>query len=232
MAARGNARGPYNRVENQDRIRIIEAFENDGTDYVQVAETLGIKRQTARSIITVYLRQNRLYMLPRGGNHNSKVDRDMRDALEQILDSNPLMTLDQINVDLRRQLLDKPAISRSTLARTLDGMLMTLKLAEDIPGARNEDRVLQERVNYAQWFLREGVVGHCIFIDECGYNIWTRRSYGRARRGEPVRRVVNNQKGKNCNVTFATSNEVGLVHHTIRMDTTTLASFQEFLEET
>ena len=54
MAARGNARGPYNRVENQDRIRIIEAFENDGTDYIQVAETLGIKRQTARSIVSVY----------------------------------------------------------------------------------------------------------------------------------------------------------------------------------
>ena len=54
-------RGPYNRTSNRDRRRrrrIIEAFESDELDYVQVAETLGVKRQTARSIIVVYLRQN------------------------------------------------------------------------------------------------------------------------------------------------------------------------------
>ena len=28
------------------------------------------------------------------------------------------------------------------------------------------------------------VVHHSIFVDECAYNIWTARSYGRARRGE------------------------------------------------
>ena len=45
-------RGPYNRTSNRDRRRrIIEAFESDELDYVQVAETLDVKRQTARSII-------------------------------------------------------------------------------------------------------------------------------------------------------------------------------------
>ena len=84
----------------------------------------------------------------------------------------------------------------------------------------------------AEWFLASGVIGHCIFIDETGYNIWTRRSQGRAPRGAPVRRVVNNQRGRNCSVTFAISHEVGLVHHTIRLGSTTLLSFQEFIQET
>lgn len=232
MAANARPRGPYNKVSDQDRNCIIEAYESDAMDYTQVGEALGVKRQTARSIITVYLREGRRNALQRGGHRPLKVDQQMMDTLELILEENPLLTLEQINGDLRRQLPDKPNISRSTLARTLDGMLITLKLAEDVPHARNEDRVLQQRVDYAQWFLREGVIGHCIYIDECGYNIWTRRSYGRAPRGQPARRVVNNQRGRNCNVTFAISNEVGLVHHTIRLATTTLASFQQFIDET
>ena len=88
------------------------------------------------------------------------------------------------------------------------------------------------RLEYAQWFLRNGIVGHYIFIDECGYNIWTRRSYGRARRGVPARRVVNNQRGQQCNVSIATSNEIGLVHHTVALQTVTRETIENFLRET
>ena len=198
-------------------------------DYIHVAETLGIKRQAACSIVTVYLRQGRRDALQRGGYCPSKVDEEIKTVLERILDENPLLTLEQINGDLKRRLPEKSLITRSTLARALDGMLLTMKLAEDVPEGRNEDRVLQQRLAYAQCFLRQGVVGHCIYIDECGYNIWTKMSYGRAPRGQPARTVVNNQRGRNCklNVTFAISNEVGLVHHSIRLATTTLQSFQQ-----
>lgn len=219
-------------VSNPDRNRIIDAFLSDDSDYLVVADTLGVKRQTARSIVVTYLRDNRRDAIQRGGGRPLKTDQEMKDCLQEILDDNPLLTLNDINERLRQQLPDKPRISKSTLARTLDGMLITLKLAEDVPEARNAERVLQQRHDYSQWFLRHGIVGHCIFIDECGYNIWTRRSYGRAARGQPARRVVNNQRGRNCNVTFATSNEIGLVHHTINMDTTTRASFENFLQQT
>ena len=133
MAVNGNQpRGPYNKVTNQDRHRIADAFEKYGVDYLEVA--LGVKRQTARSIVSVYLRQNRRDAAPRGGAHRVKVDQDMRDALARLLDENPLLTLEQMNNALRRLLPNKPVISISTLARTLDGMFMTIKLAEDIPG--------------------------------------------------------------------------------------------------
>ena len=57
--------------------------------------------------------------------------------LKLTLHENPLMALDQISWDLRQQLLDKPGIKRIILTQTLDGMLMTLKLAEDTPDAQN-----------------------------------------------------------------------------------------------
>ncbi|XP_072025585.1 uncharacterized protein [Amphiura filiformis] len=232
MAANAGPRGRYNKVSDADRNRIIDAFENEGGDYLTVADTLGVKRQTARSIIVTFIRAGRRDALQRGGARPPKVDQEMRDSLQEIIQESPLLTLEQINDELRRRLPNKPRISKSTLARALDGMLITLKLAEDVPEARNEPRVLNQRCDYAQWFLRHGVVGHCIFIDECGYNIWTRRSYGRAARGQPARRVVHNQRGRNCNVTLATSNEIGLVHQTIVLNTTTRQSFEEFLQQT
>ena len=38
-------------AERQDRIRIIEAFENDDMDYIHVAETLGITLSNAEVIV-------------------------------------------------------------------------------------------------------------------------------------------------------------------------------------
>ena len=107
----------------------------------------------------------------------------MRVHLREIIEDNPLVTLEQMKRSLRENLPEKPEVSTSTIARALDGMLLTLKLAEDVPDARNSPRILDQRVEYAEWFLHEGVISHCVYIDETGYNIWTRRSQGRAPRG-------------------------------------------------
>ena len=50
--------------------------------------------------------------------------------------------------DLEHALPDKPPVSSSTIARALDDMLVTLKLAEDVPDLRNSPRVLNMRVEY------------------------------------------------------------------------------------
>jgi hypothetical protein len=225
-------RGRYRQIPDIDRNRLIDAFEADDADYLEVADTLGINHSTARSIVGLYLRDGRRNKLPKGGPINRKIDDDMRDALQRYLDDNPLMTLGQLNAQLRADLPNKPFVTTSTVARTLDGMLMTLKLAEDVPEQRNEQRILDARVVFANWFLQHGVIAHTVYIDETGYNIWTRRSYGRAPRGVPARRVVHGQRGKQVNVTFAISGEVGLVAHRISSETVTRATFEEFLATT
>ena len=53
------ARGHYRRVNNVDRARLVEAFENNQADYLVLADTLVIKRSTARSIVATYLRTGR-----------------------------------------------------------------------------------------------------------------------------------------------------------------------------
>ena len=38
--------------------------------------------------------------------------------------------------------------------------------------------------------MNHAIMRHCVFIDECGYNIWTARNHGRARQGERAYRQV------------------------------------------
>ena len=48
--------GRYQRITDQNRGRLIDAFENNDADYLAVADTLEIKHATALSIVTNYLR--------------------------------------------------------------------------------------------------------------------------------------------------------------------------------
>ena len=46
------------RISQEDRERLVRAFEEPYQDYLTVADTLGVNRSTARGIITTYIREN------------------------------------------------------------------------------------------------------------------------------------------------------------------------------
>ena len=89
-----------------------------------------------------------------------RLDAEMRDCLEQIINENCLLTLAQINSELRRRLPAKPEIHDRNVSRTLDGMLFRVKLVRPIPADRNRPDVLNKRVNYANWFTNHAIVRH------------------------------------------------------------------------
>jgi hypothetical protein len=62
--------------------------------------------------------------------------------------------------------------------------------------------------------MNHAILRNCVFIDECGYNVWTARSHGRARLGERAYRQVCGQRGRNMTVCLAVSANGGLVFHT------------------
>ena len=136
---------PRNRILLEQRQRIIEAFEDVSEDYFTVAATIGVNRSTARSIVARYLRKGRIAERPRGGANYVRVDGEMRNCLNDIINENCLLTLAQINQELRRRLPRKPAIHVRTEARTLEGMLYHVKLARPLPADRNRPDVLRKR---------------------------------------------------------------------------------------
>ena len=155
-----------------------------------VADAIRVNRSTARSIVSRYVREVRIAERPRGGPNNFRVDNEMRECLNDILNENCLLTLAQMNKELRRRLPGKRRIHDRTIARTLEGMLFTLKLVRPLPTDRNRPDVIEKRFQYANWFMTHAVLHHCVFIDECGFNIWTSRSQERALRGERAYRQV------------------------------------------
>ena len=96
---------PRNRILLEQRERIIRAFEDTNKDYLMVADTIGVNRSTARSIVVRYIREGRIAERPCGGANNVRVDNEMKDCLNDILNNNFMLTLAQINQELRRCLL-------------------------------------------------------------------------------------------------------------------------------
>ena len=133
-----------NRILLEHRERIVKTFEDEEEDYLLVADMLGVNRSTARGIVARYIREGRIQERPRGGRNNVRVDDEMRDCLEQIINENCLLTVAQINRELKRGLPVKPEILDRTVARTLDGMMFRVKLARPLPADRNRPDVLNK----------------------------------------------------------------------------------------
>ena len=93
-----------NRIPLEQRERIVRAFEDEEGDYLLVADALGVNQSTARGIVARYIREARIRERPRGGRNNLRVDDEMRDCLEEIINENCSLTLTQINYELRRRL--------------------------------------------------------------------------------------------------------------------------------
>ena len=49
-----------NRILLEQRERIVRAFEDTNEDYLMVADTIGVNRSTARSIVARYIREGRI----------------------------------------------------------------------------------------------------------------------------------------------------------------------------
>ena len=87
----------------------------------------------------------------------------MRDCLDDIINENCLLTIAEMNRELRLRLPHKPIIHDRTVARALEGILYRVKLARPLPADRNRPDVVQKRVEYGNWFMGYAVVNHTVF---------------------------------------------------------------------
>ena len=104
----------------------------------------------------IHFWEGRIEERPRGGRNNVRVDEEMRNCLSEIVET-CLLTLWQINRELRRRLPNKPYIHDRTVARNLDGMLFRVKVVRPLPAERNRPDVLKRRSAYANWFMNRCV---------------------------------------------------------------------------
>lgn len=221
------------RVSNTDRGRIIASFEK-GDDFILLADSLNINRDTARSIIRVWRAEARVERLPQGGSRNRRIDKEMVETLLAIARDEPFSTLVTIKEKLESRLPTKPRVHISTIARHLESQLISLKIAgkdADVPLRRNIPTTKQHRFEYASWLSGLQINDSVIYLDECGINLFTRRTQGRAPVGQPVRQRVLGARMANVNLIMAINGDLGLVHFDLRQQTVDHARYQTFIND-
>ena len=104
----------------------MQAYE-DGEDFLSLAYTLGIKRTTAYSIVTCYVKEGRTDSLGHRGGRSCSIDDETIDFMVLLLEANPSLTLRELKETVRETWTNKPFFNEVTLSRALDGELISLK---------------------------------------------------------------------------------------------------------
>ena len=102
------------RIPTKDKLRLVRAYQNL-SDYQLLADQLGIKRGTARKIVSDAMNREDPELFPektRGGAHSVKIDAEMREKISKIIGANSVTTLQTINDELRRRLLSEQCVDR------------------------------------------------------------------------------------------------------------------------
>ena len=222
-------RQPYARTSQLDRDRLITAFDND-QDYHVLAQQLGIGRQTARSIIIAHQNHQRNAPLPRGGARRRKLTEEMLDLVIHCVEENPLVTLEALRLKLL-QAFPNNGVSRQTISNHLDGQMYTVKMVRTVTVAWNTPATKNLRAAYAAWLMQEGMQQRLVYCDEFGFNVWTARTQGRARRGCRAVRIVNAQRGENLSICVAIDSHAGVLHYKLVRGGFNAALFGEFAVE-
>ena len=131
------------RVPAADSKCIIQSFE-DGEDITETARILNICRTTAYSVIRNYTATGRRFILPHAGGRPWKLDDNCIDFLIMMIEANPSITLRGMNKQLRETWPNTQHVSDSTIARVLDGQLISVKKSHDSVATRNSPRIKQE----------------------------------------------------------------------------------------
>ena len=200
-------------ISEEDKRRLIDAYD-EGRSYQEVADVLGIKRGTAYHVIRRF-KNTGVVARMRGGRNHQLVDEEMEDAVVSIVEQHPEFTLAQINHELRLRLPDKPHVCDNTVSNVLHGRLITTKLLRDVPVQRNSPRVKTARHEMADWLLANAQTEK-VFIDESGFHLWLKRSYGRSVRGARAFRQIDARGSPHMSIIFAVSSTHGLVRHDMR----------------
>jgi len=121
--------------------------------------------------------------------------------------------------------------STNTIARFLECKLITIKKARGLVPNSNSDTIKELRYKYAHRYIAEDWrKGRCIYIDEMGFNLWTRRQNGRSKIGSPVNVIVPPNRGGNITLILAISKK-GPIYYEFHEGGVNHEIYQNFIEE-
>lgn len=212
-------------ISDEIRSRLIKAHET-GLSYGQISELYDVKKDTVYRICSF-----RQYTTkPRGGSKGRKINQETLGYLINLIESRADITLHEMKDALIQE--KGLTVSVATIARCLEGSLITLKKMELVPMNRNSEENKIARRQHASWLQTQYELGaQFCYIDECGFGLYTARSHGRSVRGLPARRIVPNQRTPHITMLCAISPNAGLIHKMMITGGAKQENFDQFINE-
>ncbi|KAI8136503.1 hypothetical protein BJV82DRAFT_484621, partial [Fennellomyces sp. T-0311] len=115
--------------------------------------------------------------------------------LENLYDKDTSTTLKEAKQELKKHFdID---ITQSGLQKHLVKKCgLTMKKLEKISEKRNDPATIKARMVWALALSHQNIdYMKCIFIDEAGFNLHIKRTFGRSKRGKPAKAVVPKNRG-------------------------------------
>ncbi|XP_036325169.1 uncharacterized protein LOC118738354 [Rhagoletis pomonella] len=178
----------------EDRKRIVEAA-NKGLDWVQLAESLNVKYKTAY----VWVSSGTPQALRRGGTKERALTDNEVAVMVQWIEEDATMTLTKIREKIKQTFRKDVCIS--SVGNYLQGQLFTMKGIHKEPQSMNSQLNKEKRREYVctlNQYIQEGK--QILYIDETNFNLFCRRSRGRAKVGKRAVQVLPVAKGPNVHL--------------------------------
>ncbi|OWZ00139.1 hypothetical protein PHMEG_00028743, partial [Phytophthora megakarya] len=198
------------------RQRVLDAF-NVGRDWLLIADHNGIPVTTARRIVE----HGSPEVKQRGGVRPStiKCTPAMEEALIEYVEEDCLLTLAQLQRMLEFDF--NVRLSTSLISAKLCGQLYTVKqvcaTVRVEPSTCNNAVNIKKRRVFAEALLKhERKDDFIVNYDETNFNLYCRRTQGRAKHGEHAIVKLPPYKGENLQIQCAVSTEISLVHHALQ----------------
>ena len=220
----------YKKTTDEVRNLIISKVCKEGQKLTDVAKDLKVNYKTAFTIVDLFRKSGREKRLLKIKKTPTKITNEVICYIESTVERDPTITLKEIQM----KCLDSFGItlSKESVRKSLSMTKITLKRTTLLLERVNDEERLELRKLYATDFLTNSSIDDTknIFVDESGFNLHLRRSFGRSKKGSRVCVSVPTVRG--ANVTFLSAiNSHGVLHHKIFRGSCNSNIFSDFLQE-
>lgn len=192
-------RKSYRKYSPQDRERIILCADSGG-DWIDLAASLNITYKSAYN----WLQSGNINAGARGGVKPKILDIEKIGIIMAWIEAECDLTLKTIQTRLLTQF--QVTVSTTTIGNTLQNELYTMKNIHKMPINMNSvENKLKRKVFVTALlqFIRDGK--QCVWMDETNFNLYCRRSKGRAKKGKRAVQTLPVSKGPNIHLIGAIS---------------------------
>lgn len=204
----------YKKISNEERRKIKNKVDS-GISTKAISDALELNYWSVLKIVNNYQKTGSIDVKPKGGDTRSKLTPEMKTQIRTWVDENSTIKL-QALCDKVLSTFDVD-VSTSTIDRCINEFHYTLKQVSIVPVLRNNERIIQQRLEYSSMF-REYEITHSseslIFLDEVGFTVSTRPKRGRSLRGTSTFVDVPAARTRNISV-LAAMNRNGMIYHKV-----------------